>query len=88
MNVTIEEVSKDLRGYVNRAAAGETITIEENGKPLVHLVAEDPAAIRLLAAAKALGWRLPTQPKRHSSEIPRVKLGGRLVSDMVIEDRR
>jgi len=34
MNVTIEEVSKDLRGYVNRAAAGiDTILDDRDARP-------------------------------------------------------
>lgn len=88
MRLTVDQVSSDLRGYIKRAAAGETITIEENGRPLARLIGEDPAVIRLLATAKALGWKLPTQPKRPISEVPVLQVGGKPASEMVIEDRR
>lgn len=88
MKATIEEISRDLRGYVNRAAAGETITIEDNGKPVASLVGERTAAAGLPAEAAARGWRMPARPKRDIDVIPLVNVGGKPASEMVIEDRR
>ena len=88
MIATIDDVAKDIRGFVSRAAAGETITIVEDGKTLAKLVADDPLNARLAEAIRQGRLIAPTGRKRDISEIPLVNVGGKPASEMVIEDRR
>lgn len=89
MKATFDEVAKDLRRYIDHAAAGEPVTIEENGKVLASLVRGDPSVLRLIQAAQERGWRLPTRPKPLSNEMARVTSAvAKTASEMVIEDRR
>lgn len=88
MTATIDDIAKDIRGFVSRAAAGETITIVENGKTLAKLVAGTPFNSEIAMAIEQGRLIAPTAKKRDIAEIPLVNVGGKPASEMIIEDRR
>jgi antitoxin (DNA-binding transcriptional repressor) of toxin-antitoxin stability system len=87
--VTIEELASDPRRFIRRAAAGEVIMIQENGKPLAKLTTDDGGIARLLERAQAAGLRVPSQPKQPRDASQLVKsVVQKSAAEMVIEDRR
>ncbi|HRK31963.1 MAG TPA: hypothetical protein PLD59_12865 [Tepidisphaeraceae bacterium] len=88
MTATIDDIAKDVRGFVSRAAAGETITIIDNGRPLAKLVSGIAANTQLDDAIAQGRLIAPIGPKRDISEIPLAQVGGKPASEMIIEDRR
>lgn len=42
--ISIEEIQRDLRGYLRRVAAGETLVVIESDKPLAEIKPIAPSA--------------------------------------------
>ena len=87
----IKEIKNNLSRYLAQVKAGEEIMITERGKPVARIIQEgqEPMSIRA-ALAPLIKKGLVTLPvmglkKKH---LRYRKIGGKLVSDMVIEDRR
>lgn len=90
-SVGIRKFMANVRRYLESVEAGEEVMVTRNGRPVVRLVKESggksPARKRLEElAAKGL-VRLPTRERRKKISRP-PKVGGKPLSEMVIEDRR
>lgn len=44
LSIDIEEMQRDLRGYLRRVAAGETLVVLESDKPLAEIKPIGPSA--------------------------------------------
>jgi prevent-host-death family protein len=83
MDVAVRELKAKLSAYLQRAAAGELITVTDRGRP-VAVLGPPPGRVDLEAAAAA-GWLTPASRsglgpvRRHRAGAP--------VLDVVAEDR-
>jgi prevent-host-death family protein len=87
MRVSIHELKAGLARYVAKARGGEVIEVTLHNKPVVRIVGilpvEKPGIARLLARGAA-SW----SGGKPSLQTPlRLHVGGRSMSDIVIEDR-
>ncbi len=90
VTVGTRELKNKLSQYLRRVKAGETIIITERGKTIGQIM---PAPVTLeekmkaLAAAGFLEWsgkKLKPKPRKPTI----INKSDRLVSDLVVEDRR
>jgi len=91
INVGIKEIKNNLSRILNRVQTGEDILITKRGKPVARIVKEDQEHNSIRAALEPLVQRgLITLPSRSIQKDPisAVKVPGKLVSEIVIEDRR
>lgn len=87
MSVGVRELKNALSAYLRRVSEGESILVTDHGRPVARLVPPDlPEGIRRLIAQGRL------RPARGGGRLPRSVLpyrpGSRLLSDVVIEDRK
>lgn len=87
----IKELKNNLSRYLNRVKMGEDIIITERGKIIARIIQEDPKNISLREALSPLIVKglitLPSQKIDKEISAP-LKLPGKPVSEMAIEDRR
>ena len=87
----IKELKNNLSRYLSQVKNGENILITERGKVIARIIREDPKEIHLREALGTLLVKglvkLPSQKIVREFSTP-LKLPGKAVSDMVIEDRR
>ena len=87
----IKKLKNNLSKYLYLVKKGEDILITERGKVIARIIREDPKNISLREALSPLIVKgliaLPSQRIDKEVSTP-VKLSGKLVSEMVIEDRR
>ncbi len=87
----IKELRNSLSHYLSFVKKGEEILITERGKVFARIIQEDPDKINLRRRLDSLLNRglitLPAQQLGKDIHDP-VKVSGRPVSDIVIEDRR
>jgi len=87
----IKELKNNLSKYLSRVKKGEDILITERGKAIARIIKEDPKNIALREVFGPLIIKglitLPNQKIDNEISTP-VKLPGKPVSEMVIEDRR
>ena len=87
----IKELKNNLSRYLNRVKMGEDIIITERGKIIARIIQEDPKKISLREALSPLIVKglitLPNQKIDKEISAP-LKLPGKPVSEMAIEDRR
>lgn len=89
---SIRELKDHLSAYLRRMRAGETVTITESGAPIGRLVPAEEQSERTLEEkmqalqeAGVLKW----SGKRLPPHEPTAKVkGNKMVSDMLLEDRR
>ena len=87
----IKEFKNKLSHYLSFVKNGEDVVISERGKVIARVVKEEPQNISLRQALHPLIMRgLITFPtKELNRDIPEpIKVPGKPVSEMVIEDRR
>ena len=87
----IKEVKNNLSQLLARVKAGEEILITKRGKPIARIVKENSGYNSIRTALEPLIQRgLVTLPSRSiiKDHISAVKVPGKPVSEMVIEDRR
>jgi len=87
----IKEFKNKLSHYLSFVKNGEDVLISERGKVIARVVKEEPQNISLRQALHPLIMRgLITFPtKELNRDIPEpIKVPGKPVSEMVIEDRR
>jgi len=87
MRVGTRELKNKLSEYMRRVKAGETIIVTEHGKSIGQIVPIKPTVEERLQAMVGAGqaeWNgqklKPYQPRAFNK-------GGRLLSDLVVEDR-
>ena len=87
----IKELKNNLSRYLSQVKKGEDILVTERGKPIARIIRDAPKDISLREALSPLVVKglvkLPSQ-KIDREIAPPVKLRGKPVSEMVIEDRR
>jgi antitoxin (DNA-binding transcriptional repressor) of toxin-antitoxin stability system len=87
----IKEFKNKVSYYLSFVKNGEDVLISERGKVIARVIKEEPNQASLRQALHPLIMRgLVTTPKKElNKEIPEpIKLPGKPVSEMVIEDRR
>jgi antitoxin (DNA-binding transcriptional repressor) of toxin-antitoxin stability system len=87
----VRELKNNLSKYLDRVKRGEVVLVTERGRTIARMIKEPPSERSLgetLEPLIAKGLvKIPRRPRR--KRIPRaVELSGKLLSDMVIEDRR
>jgi prevent-host-death family protein len=87
----IKELKNNLSRYLSQVKKGEDILVTERGKAIARIIREDPKEIHLREVLSPLivkgVIKLPNQKIDRKISTP-VKLPGKSVSEMVIEDRR
>lgn len=87
----IKEVKNNLSSYLDRVEEGEEIIITKRGKPVARIVKENQGKRGIRTALGPLIEKglvaLPTA-RIDKEHLAPVKARGKLVSEMVIEDRR
>lgn len=83
MDVGVRELKQQLSKYVERAAAGETITVTDRGVPKAVL-GPVPGAVQL-AEGIAQGWIQPAKGRRLGKARP--AKSRRRIADVLDEDR-
>jgi prevent-host-death family protein len=87
----IKEVKNNLSQLLARVKAGEEILITDRGRPVARIVQENREERSLRAALGPLIQKgliaLPNRRILKDRDAP-LKVSGKLVSEMVVEDRR
>jgi prevent-host-death family protein len=87
----IKEVKNNLSRLLARVKAGEEVLITERGKPVARIMGEPRSGRTIREALSPLIENglitLPSRSLRRDERLP-VKLPGKPVSEMVLEDRR
>ena len=87
----IKELKNNLSRYLSKVKNGENILITERGRAIARIIREDPKEIYLREVLSPLIVKglvkLPSQKIIREISSP-LKLPGKPVSEMVIEDRR
>lgn len=87
----VKEIKNNLSRYLAQVKAGEEVMITERGKPVARIIQEDPGNMSIRAAlAPLIKKGLITLPvtSLKKNHLTYRKVGGKLVSEMIIEDRR
>ena len=87
----IKEIKNNLSRFLARVKAGEEILITERGKPVARIIKEEQETKSIRTTLEPLINKglvaLPDRSLDKNHIVPR-KFDGKLVSEMVIEDRR
>ncbi len=87
----VKELKNNLSRYLSQVKKGEDILITERGKAIARIIRDDSKDLQLREVLSPLIVKglvkLPSQ-KLDREISPPVKLPGKPVSDIVIEDRR
>ncbi len=87
----IKEAKNNLSRYLAQVKAGEEIVITERGKPIARIIKENRRERSLQETLSPLVRKglilLPTRTLTKDNLTP-LKVSGKPVSEMVIEDRR
>jgi antitoxin (DNA-binding transcriptional repressor) of toxin-antitoxin stability system len=91
IRVGIKEAKNNLSDLLRRVTSGEEVILTKRGKPIARIAKDNgnhkPARDVLLPLAQEGIAVLPSRELRKSDLTP-VKVAGKSVSEMVIEDRR
>jgi prevent-host-death family protein len=86
IEVGVRDLRRELRRWLDRAAAGTEIVITERGRPIAKIV--DLSAESGLERLRRAGLvQMPTRPRPRAEEFEPVRARGS-VSDLVAEQRR
>lgn len=91
LNVGIKEAKNNLSWLLERVKAGEEVLITKRGRPVARIVKEIQGDKSIRVALEPLvRIGLITLPSRgiRKGHISSAKTSGKLISEMVIEDRR
>ena len=87
----IKDTKNNLSRYLARVRAGEEVLITDRGKPVARLVREGERKRTVQATLAPLikeGLIEPPNRELVKDPLPPLKVPGKPVSEMVIEDRR
>lgn len=87
--VGTRELKSRLSEYLRRVKAGQTVVVTERGKVIGQIVSVPPTLeerLRALADAGFLEWNGKKKLKPYQPKI--INRSDRLISDIVVEDRR
>lgn len=85
-SVGIRELKQNASAVVSRAAAGETITITDRGRPVAQIGPRSRSGLQALREQDAV-LREPRRPRATLTLPPSLPPGARLLSDLLDEDR-
>lgn len=88
MRVGLRELKGRLSEYLRLVKAGQTVVITERGKVIAHITPAAPSIEERMQALEAAGFLARGKGKLKPREPTIINRSGRLVSDIVIEDRR
>jgi prevent-host-death family protein len=93
MQVSVRELKNRLSEYLRRVESGENVTVTRRGRVIAALVPAEPASdpeAASLERLRRLPWVRPASGGRpHASQRPMSwQPGDKLLSELVIEDRR
>ena len=89
-SVGIRELKNNLSRYLARVKRGQEVVVTERGKPIARLVKEPPeksAARKGLEELAAKGLVTMPERERRKDVPPPLKVAGKPLSQIVIEDR-
>jgi prevent-host-death family protein len=87
----IKELKNNLSRFLAQVKAGEEIVITERGKPVARVIKEKSNQLYIRAAlAQSIERGLVLMPNRTLKKYDLIchEVGGKPVSEMVVEDRR
>ena len=85
--VGVRELKSNLSACLRHVKAGETIVISERGKPIGRIQPlETPIGDKLHEGARARHWSWNGKKWKPSPPVVRMR-GGKLLSDLLLEDR-
>ncbi|MDO9129079.1 MAG: type II toxin-antitoxin system prevent-host-death family antitoxin [Anaerolineales bacterium] len=87
--VGTRELKSRLSEYLRRVKAGQTVVVTERGKVIGQIVPVPPTLeerLRALADAGFLEWNGKKMRKHYRPKV--INRSDRLISDIVVEDRR
>ena len=87
----VKEIKNNLSRYLAQVKAGEEVMITERGKPVARIIQEGRENMSIRAALTPLIKKgLVTLPvtSLKKNRLKCRKVGGKLISEMIIEDRR
>jgi prevent-host-death family protein len=68
--VGVRDLRDHLSAFLERVKAGETITVTEHGRPIAHLVREEPVSRRILELAAEGTLTRATKPRLRWEDMP------------------
>ena len=91
INAGIKEVKNNLSRYLARVKEGEEVLITERGRPVARIIKENQGNKSIRAAlAPLIEKGVVALPSRRldKDNLAAKEVPGKLISEMVIEDRR
>lgn len=90
ISVAVNDLKENLSRYLSLVRHGEEVVVMEQGHPIARLVgeAEESAGRKGLDELAAKGLLRPAKKGRRRDIPLPPKVGGKPLSEMVIEDRR
>lgn len=88
MHVGVRELRNGLSAYLRRAQRGETMLVTDRGRPVARIVPPDmpDSLVRAIREGRVIA---PTRPWSGAPRaILRYRKGSKLLSDIVLEQRR
>lgn len=86
--VGMRELKNRLSEYLRLVKAGQTVVITERGKIIGHITPAAPSIEERMQALEAAGFLVRGKGKLKPRQPTVINRSGKLVSDMVVEDRR
>lgn len=84
----VRELKTHLSAYLERVKAGETITVTEHGNPIGQIVPISDSALqkmKVLRDSGIISWSGQSlKPREPIADV----IGGQMISDLLLEDRR
>ena len=87
----IKEVKNNLSRFLAHVKAGEEIMITERGKPVARIIRENSSRLTIRTALAPLiekGLVVLPNSRLRKDDLNYQAVGGKLVSEMAVEDRR
>ena len=88
MRVGMRELKSKLSEYLRRVKAGETIIVTERGRMIGQIIPVKPTLEERMKALAEAGFLEYSGKKLNPYRPKIVNRSGRLISDIVVEDRR
>lgn len=86
--VGTRELKSRLSEYLRLVKAGQTVVVTERGKVIAHISPAAPTLEERMQALEAAGFLVRGKGKIKPYRPKVVNRSGRLMSDIVVEDRR
>lgn len=90
--VGVKELKNRLTHYLRRAKDGEEVVVTERGQPIAliqSIRSAQPAQSLEAQLARLAAQGLVTLPtRRPRAKLPRARIGGRPISETILDDRR